>query len=138
MAQHQAIRRSEGRGLDGLSELISMDAWAAVRILGALAARPADFPEICRHAALAAPKAGALLDVLVRRELVRSTGRDAFALNVPAQALSIADIVRAVDGDVLRRAPREELPEIEELLRRIASATADILDNFSLAEAAEP
>jgi DNA-binding IscR family transcriptional regulator len=121
---------------DALEGFISADAWTAVRILGALAARPANLPEICRHAASSAPKTRALLDTLTRQGLVRGGGF--FALTSSAQAISIAEIVTAVDGDILRNGPQDEPPEIEDILLRITSATAAILDNFSLAEAAEP
>jgi DNA-binding IscR family transcriptional regulator len=123
---------------DALEGFISADAWTAVRLLGALAAGPAKLPEICRHAASPAPQTRALLDTLTRQGLVRGSNGGLFVLTSSAQAISITDIVTAVDGDIRRQGPQDELPEIEDILFRITSATAAILDNFSLAEAAEP
>jgi DNA-binding IscR family transcriptional regulator len=123
---------------DALEGFISADAWTAVRILGALAARPAKLPEICRHAASSAPQTHALLDILTRQGLVRRSNGGPFVLTSSAQAISITDIVTAVDGNIWRHGPQDEPPEIEDILLRITSATVAILDNFSLAEAAEP
>ncbi len=123
---------------DALEGFVSAEAWTAVRILGALAARPVNLPEICRHAASPLPQTRALLDILNRRGLVCRTDGGLFALASSAQAITIADIVTAIDGDVLRNNPQNEPPEIEDILCRITSATAAILDNFSLAEAVEP
>lgn len=123
---------------DALEGFISADAWTAVRLLGALAAGPAKLPDICRHAASPAPQTRALLGILTHQGLVRGSNGGLFALASSAQAISITDIVTAVDGDIRRHGPQDELPEIEDILFRITSATAAILDNFSLAEAAEP
>lgn len=122
---------------DALEGFVSANAWTAVRVLGALAARPAKLSEICEYAGSPAPKTRALLDILTRQGFVRGTGGGFFALAYSAQAISIMDIVTAVDGDVLRNGAHDEPPEIEDILYRITSATAAILDNFSLAEAAE-
>lgn len=122
---------------DALEGFVSADAWTSVRILGALAACPENFLEICKHAGAPAPKVASLLDILAREGLVRCDSADFFALTASAQAISIADIVTAVDGDMLRAVPQGEPPEIEDIVFRMTSATATILDNFSLAEAAE-
>ena len=137
MVRQRDIRTSRDCAVDALDGFISAKAWRAVRILGALTARPATLPEICRHAASTAPQTLALLGTLAHQGLVCGTGGGPFALTSPAQAISIADIVTAIDGNILRAGPRDEPPEIEDILHRITSTTATILDNFSLAEAAE-
>jgi DNA-binding IscR family transcriptional regulator len=136
MVRQREIQKHCASG--ALEGFVSTDAWTAVRILGALAASPAKLPEICDHAASHATKTRALLNILTRQGLVRETGGGFFALASSAQAISIADIITAVDGDILRNGPQGEPPEIEDILYRITSATTAILDNFSLAEAAEP
>lgn len=123
---------------EALEGFVSADAWTAVRILGALAGKQENLHGICKHAGSDAPKVRILLGKLARQGLVRRGDNGFFALTSPAQAISIAEIVTAVDGDILRQGISGEPPEIEGILFQMTSATAAILENFSLAEAVEP
>ena len=85
-----------------------------------------------------------ILFELRQRNLIHSTrGRDGgYALARPAAQITIAEIVRAVDG------PLAPLPcasvkfyrrcEMSKIMRQVRDAAAAILDNTSLAEAAAP
>lgn len=118
--------------------MVSADAWAAVRVLAVLAACPATGGEIEDRIALDTLTVLPLLKILECEGLVYRTRDGSYALAEPAAAISIAAIVRAVDGDGLGRASdADEAPEIAEIQRRIAVMAADVLDNFSLAEAVE-
>jgi Rrf2 family protein len=88
---------------------------------------------------------------LRRHGLIQSTrGRDGgYALSMPAADISIADIVRAVDGPLAplpcasvnfyqrcEDCEDEKSCEVRRLMREVRDAASIILDNTSLAEAA--
>lgn len=136
MVESRIVPPPAGCPLNLTPDMVSADAWAAVRILGVLARGAATGGEVEDHLALDALTVLPLLEILEAEGLVRR-GRDrCYRLATAAAAISIAAIVRAVDGDTLRATVADDdAPEIMEIQRRITVTAADILDNFSLAEA---
>lgn len=118
-------------------DMVSADAWIAVSILGVLAEGPARCDDVEGCVGLDALTVLPILAILEDDGLVRREPNGFYQLSAPAAAISIAAIVRAIDGDTLWNAAMrgDDAPGIAEIERRIAAGTANILDNFSLAEA---
>ncbi len=101
-----------------------------------LAKGPANYRQMGQRTASDAMTVLPLLRILENKGLVYRV-QDDFHLGADAASISIAAIVRAVDGDIPRTKSADEFFGLAQIECWIAGALAAVLDNMSLAEAAD-